>query len=314
MKDLHILPKVRDSWSFLYAERSRIDQDDKSIALWDEEGKTAVPCASLTLLMLGPGTSITHAAVRTLADNGCLVLWSGEEGVRMYGVGLGETRSSANLLRQAQLYANPESRLRVVRNMYELRFGERLSDALSLAEIRGREGLRVRAAYAAASRATGVEWKGRAYKRTDWSCADPVNRALSTANSCLYGVCHSAIVAAGYSPAIGFIHTGKMLSFVYDVADLYKTEISIPAAFHAVAGGTAQLESRVRRRCRDWFHEAHLLRRVVDDLDGLLSFEDSPGLEVPGSGAMEEDEALPGELWDPESGSAAGGVNYGDEG
>src|SRR5881397_4010708 len=114
MKDLHILPKVRDSWSFLYAEHCRVEQDEKSIALYDADGKTAVPCASLTVLMLGPGTSISHAAIRALADNGCLILWGSEQGVRTYGVGLGETRSSANLLRQVELYANPESRLRVV--------------------------------------------------------------------------------------------------------------------------------------------------------------------------------------------------------
>src|SRR5579875_2210455 len=222
MKDLHTLPKVRDSWSYLYVEHCRVDQEGKAIVLHDAEGRTPVPCAALTLLMLGPGTSITHAAIRTLAENGCLVMWTGEGAVRFYAVGMGETRSARHLLEQARRWADPILRLAVVRRMYSMRFPEPLDDYLSLQQIRGREGIRVREAYARASRATGVPWKGRSYQRDQWGSTDPINRALSAANSCLYGVCHAAIVSAGFSPALGFIHTGKMLSFVYDIADLYK--------------------------------------------------------------------------------------------
>jgi len=220
MKNLHILPRVRDSWTYLYAEHCVVEQDDKAIALFDDKGKTPVPCASLSLLMLGPGTKITHAAIRTLAESGCLVAWTGEQAVRFYAQGIGETRSSANLLRQALLHADPVQRLKVVRRMYELRFPDSLDSALTLQQIRGKEGIRVRETYARWSRETGVKWDGRAYKQSDWKRATPINRALSAANSCLYGVVHAAIVAAGYSTALGFIHTGKTLSFVYDVADL----------------------------------------------------------------------------------------------
>ncbi|MBI2323195.1 MAG: type I-E CRISPR-associated endonuclease Cas1, partial [Chloroflexi bacterium] len=218
MRDLHLLPKVRDSWSYLYVEHCRIDQEGKAIAMHDARGRVAVPCATLTLLMLGPGTSITHAAVRALAENGCLVVWAGEEGVRLYAQGMGETRSARNLLRQARLWADTASRLQVVERMYRMRFREALGRNLTLRQIRGKEGIRVREAYAQASRASGIPWRGRVFDRGNWRAADPVNRALSTANSCLYGVCHAAIVSAGYSPALGFIHTGKMLSFVYDIA------------------------------------------------------------------------------------------------
>lgn len=114
VKDLHVLPRVRDSLSHLYVEHCRIDQQDKAIAVHDAQGRTPVPCASLSVLLLGPGTSITHAAVHTLADCGCLVGWVGEHGVRFYAVGGGETRSAANLLRQARLASDPALRLRVV--------------------------------------------------------------------------------------------------------------------------------------------------------------------------------------------------------
>src|SRR6266508_2330800 len=273
MNDLHVLPKVRDSNSYLYVEHKKIDQEDKAIALHDKAGKVAVPCANLTALLLGPGTSITHAAVKTLADNGCLVLWTGENGVRFYAQGMGETRSSRRLLHQARLCSDPQLRLRVVRRLYEMRFPDPLDPDLTLQQIRGREGIRVREAYARASRETGVEWTGRAYKRQAWGEADAVNRALSSANSALYGVCHAAIVAAGYSPALGFVHTGKMLSFVYDIADLYKVDLTIPTAFQAAAEGTHELERRVRRVCRDAFHDGRLLQRIVVDVDRVLGVE-----------------------------------------
>ncbi len=312
MKDLHLLPKVRDSWSYLYAEHCRVDQEGKAIALHDAQGTTPVPCASLSLLMLGPGTSVTHAAVRALAENGCLVVWCGEEGVRLYAQGLGETRSARNLLRQARLCTDRVLRLRVVMQMYRLRFrDEPLDPNLTLQQLRGREGIRVRMAYADASRRTGVPWSGRSYQRESWSAADPVNRALSAANSCLYGVCHAAIVAAGYSPALGFIHTGKMLSFVYDIADLYKADLTIPVAFRVVAAGTSNLEGRVRRACRDAFHQQRLLQRIIPDIETALA---AGGL--PSGGDADEfavDEARPGALWDPDIGPVAGGVNRADE-
>jgi len=305
-----LLPRVRDSWSYLYVERCRVDQEDMAIAIHDKMGTTPVPCASLTTLMLGPGTRVTHAAMRALAENGCLAVWVGEKGVRFYAQGMGETRSSKHLMAQARLWADPEERMRIVRRMYRVRFPEPLDESLTLQQLRGREGIRVRESYARASRETGVKWDGRSYRRDRWETADPVNRALSAANSCLYGVCHAAIVSAGYSTALGFIHTGKMLSFVYDIADLYKADLTIPVAFRAAALDTSDLEGRVRRLCRDAFHTGRLLQRIVPDIDRLLL----------GDGALREadeplfdlDEALPGGLWDPETGEVLGGVNQAD--
>jgi CRISP-associated protein Cas1 len=307
MKDLHILPRLEDGWSFLYAEHCRIDQDAKSIAIHDKSGSIPVPCAMLSLLVLGPGASITHAAIRTLADNGCMVQWSGEEAVRFYALGMGETRSSRNLLLQARAWADSDLRMGVVRQMYEMRFEEEISDDLSLQQIRGREGVRVRETYARLARETGIQWKGRDYSRNNWRSADPINRSLSCANSCLYGLCHAAIVSAGYSPSIGFIHTGKMLSFVYDVADLYKTEVTIPVAFKTTAESTEQLETRTRHTCRDLFRETRLLERIVPDMHKVfITVAKAAAERTPDYDA---DEALPGPLWDPVAGVVEGGVN-----
>jgi CRISPR-associated protein Cas1 len=307
IKDLHLLPKFRDGWSYLYVEHCRIDRDARAVAIHDVKGVVPVPCASLALLMLGPGVSITHAAVMTLADNGCLVAWCGEEGVRFYAAGLGKTRSAANLLHQARLWADPKAHLDVVRRMYGSRFPGQLPAGLSLQHIRGMEGIRVREAYAKASRESGVEWKGRNYRGNSWAETDPVNRALSAANSCLYGLCHAAILSSGFSPALGFIHTGKMLSFVYDVADLYKADVSVPVAFREAARGTDALERRVRLACRDAVASSRLLARIVDDIYRVLGMDKASTEDMYAS-----DEANPGRLWDSEGGTVDGGVNHAD--
>jgi CRISPR-associated protein Cas1 len=301
IKDLHELPKFRDGLSYIYLEHCRIDQDEKSISCRDEEGIIRLPCAALSLIMLGPGTSITHEAIKTIADNGCLLVWCGEEGVRFYAQGLGETRSSSRLLLQAELCSDPMKRLEVVKRMYQLRFPGEMTDKLSIEELRGMEGVRVRGAYYNGGKKFGVEWTGRSYKRDDWHDADPVNRALSAANSCLYGICHSAIVSAGYSPGLGFIHTGKQLSFVYDIADLYKVDISIPLAFDVVSQHPVNPEKDVRIRMRDVFKEKGILSKIVDDIGKVLDISDPDEVN---ENDFDKDAALPGPLW---NGPAANG-------
>jgi len=305
-RNLQELPKFRDGLSYIYLEHGRLEQQDQAVAYYSQEGVVAIPAAALGVLLLGPGTSITHAAIRQLANNGCSVFWVGEEMVRFYASGMGETRSSAHLMRQVQAWADLGAHLEVVKRMYRMRFPEGLPADLTLEQIRGREGVRVRDTYAKWSRETGVEWKGRNYNRGNWAEADPINRALSAGAACLYGLSHAAIVSAGYSPALGFIHTGKQLSFVYDVADLYKAETLIPTAFLVVAESEFGVEKRVRQTLRDQLRETKLLERIVSDLHSLFD-----ALEVPDPYAM--DASAPGDLWDV-GGTVSGGVAYGEDG
>ena len=291
--DLHARPRVADSLSYLYVERCRVEQEARAIVVIDAAGRVPVPCSSLLVLLLGPGATITHAAIGNLADCGCTVGWVGEDRVRFYATGLGAMRSARNLLRQARLAVHAPSRLLVVRRMYELRFAEPLAEDLSLRQIRGREGVRVRDVYARESACTGIPWFERSYKRSDWRRADPVNRALSAANACLYGVVDAAIVATGYSLAIGFIHVGKQRSFVYDIADLYKTEVSIPVAFDVVRDGEADVESAVRKGLRARFVEVRLLDRIVSDIDAAL------GQDLTPPDMIDLDADAPGSLWGP---------------
>ena len=272
--NFHEIPKLRDSLSYFYVEHAIIDRKENSVEILQKDGRTMLPVAALCILMLGPGTSITHAAMKVIAENGCSVLWCGEEVTRCYAFGLGETRKAYHLLRQAAMVCDPQSHQRVVVNMYRYRLGEQFSPDLPLSHLRGMEGARVKAAYAQAAQQNGIKWSGRQYNRDTWEAADPVNRALSAANALLNGICHAAIVSGGYSPALGFIHTGRQLSFVYDIAALYKTELTVPAAFETVAESSANVEKRVRTLCRERFRQARLLSRILPDIDGLLEIEE----------------------------------------
>jgi len=312
LPDLQLLPRFTDGLTFLYVEHARIEQEQHAIVVVDARGRVPVPVAGLAVLMLGPGTSITHAAVLACADNGCSVLFCGEGGVRLYAAGLGETRRASNLMDQARAWADPAEHMRVVVRMYKMRFDEKVADGLTLEQLRGMEGVRVRDTYARLARETGIRWTGRVYKTSDWGAADPVNRALSTANSCLYGLCHAALVSTGFSPGLGFVHSGKSLAFVYDVADLYKCEITVPVAFTAAreesAGG---FEGRVRRRCRDVFRKSKLLERIIPDVQRALGLRQNTVkvFDFNELSDANEDAAFVGELWDP-AGAVPGGQNH----
>jgi len=299
-QDLHVLPKLRDSLSYLYFDKAVIERDNNAIVVLRKGERIPVPIASLTVLMLGPGTSITHAAMRVIAENGCMVVWCGEGAERFYGYGMGETRSSEHLMRQAKCFADPDLHMQVVRRMYSLRFEGISTENMTLQQIRGMEGVRVREFYKLFAKKYKVPWNGRNYKEEDWDAADDLNRALSAANACLYGLSNAAIVSLGYSPGLGFVHSGKMMSFVYDVADLYKAETTIPAAFEAVSQSrTDSLESVVRRICRMKMREKKVLKRIADDLAFVFQeeIEDDPNKKDPCV------------LWD-ETGSVEGGINY----
>jgi len=303
--NLRTLPKLRDGLSYVYVEKCQVEQDMLSVAIEDDENSDHVPAASLGVLMLGPGTSITHAAIKNLADSGCLVMWTGEDMVRFYAMGIGETRKGNHLELQARLWAEAATHAQVVERMYRMRFGRRLAPDLTIEQIRGMEGARVRDAYAEASRNFGVPWSGRNYDRGNWQGGDTVNRALSAANACLYSVCHTAIVSGGYTPGLGFVHTGKALSFVYDIGDLYKTETTIPVAFEIAKRDPSQLESVVRKRCREKFYEVRLLDRVLRDIDRLFDLgQDVPLPEFD----VDADPARPTPYWNP---PAAEGVDDG---
>lgn len=279
----------------LYVEKGNLDVLDGAFVVVDKTGvRTHIPVGGVACLMLEIGTRISHAAVRLAAQVGTLLVWIGEGGVRLYSAGQPGGARSDRLLYQAQLALDEEARLRVVREMYRRRFGEEPPARRSVDQLRGIEGARVRRMYPLLAQKFGVEWKARNYDIETWDAGDVPNRCLSAATSCLYGVTEAAVLAAGYAPAIGFIHTGKPLSFVYDVADLYKFETVVPLAFSIAASRPAEPERQVRLRCRDMFRKSKLLERIIPDIESLLA----AGLLTPP--APQEGQVLPA-IPNPES-------------
>jgi CRISPR-associated protein Cas1 len=270
---------IKERRSVLFLKYGQLDVQDGAFVLIDAAGvRVHVPVGAVACLMLEPGTRVSQAAVALAARAGTLLVWCGEGGVRMYAAGQPGGARADRLLYQARLALDEAARLRVVRKMFEMRFGEPPPARRSVEQLRGIEGVRVRTLYQNLARKYGLEWRARRYDPQDWQRADPANRCLSCATSCLYGVTEAAVLAAGYAPAIGFIHTGKPLSFVYDIADLFKFETVVPVAFATAAQDPRAPEQLVRLRCRDAFRETHLLRNIIPTIEEVLA---AGGLEPP---------------------------------
>lgn len=262
---------IKERLSVLFVERCQLDVVDGAFVALDQHGvRMHIPVGGVACLMLEPGVRVSHAACALAARVGTLLVWIGEGGVRVYSSGQPGGARADRLLYQAKLALDDDARLKVVRAMYKYRFGEEPPQRRSVEQLRGIEGARVRATYQILARQYGVEWKARNYDRDDWDAADIPNRCLSAATSCLYGVVEAAVLAAGYAPAIGFIHTGKALSFVYDIADLYKFDTVAPIAFAVAAKPVANVEREVRIRCRDAFRQSRLLERIIPDIETVL--------------------------------------------
>lgn len=273
---------LKERAAILFIERTQIDVKDGAFVAIDAEGaRTHIPVGGLACLMLEPGARISHAAVALAARTGTLITWVGEAGVRLYAAGQPGGARSDNLLWQAKLALDPGARLKIVREMYRRRFDEDAPSRRSIDQLRGIEGARVRRSYELLAQKHGVTWKRRRYDPGNWDAADTPNRCLSAATACLHGLAEAAVLAAGFAPAIGFLHTGKPLSFVYDIADLYKLETVVPVAFRVAglaAKGKLEMtpDRAVRLACRDNFREMGLLRRIIPDIRDVLSAGELP--------------------------------------
>ncbi len=264
--------QIKERVSLMFVERGEIDVLDGAFVVVDKTGvRTHIPLGGVACLMLEPGTRLSHRAAQLAATVGTLLIWCGEGGVRFYSAGQPGGARSDKLLYQAKLALDDDARLKVVRKMYELRFKEAPPAKRSVEQLRGIEGARVRSMYDLFAKQYGVVWKSRNYDYTDWNAGDVPNKCLSAATACLYGVTEAAVLAAGYAPAIGFIHTGKPLSFVYDIADIVKFETVVPTAFRIAATNPPVPERAVRLACRDVFRKTNLLERLIPMIEDVLA-------------------------------------------
>jgi CRISPR-associated protein Cas1 len=270
---------IKDRLSVLFIERGQLDVLDGAFVLVDKNGvRMHIPVGGVACLMLEPGIRVSHSAAVLASRVGCLLVWVGEAGVRLYSAGQPGGARADRLLYQAKLALDDEARLKVVRKMYTMRFKEEAPAKRSVEQLRGIEGARVRKMYELLAKQYRVTWQSRNYDHTEWGSGDTPNRCLSAATACLYGICEAAILAAGYAPAVGFIHTGKPQSFVYDIADIFKFETVVPVAFRIAAKNPREPERDVRLACRDSFRRSGLLKRIIPTIEEVLA---AGGVERP---------------------------------
>ena len=281
---------LKDRISMIFIEKGQVDVLDGAFVVVDVTGiRTHIPVGSVACIMLEPGTRVSHAAVGLAAKVGTLLIWVGEAGVRLYASGQPGGARSDRLLYQAKLALDEQARLKVVRKMYELRFGEPPPAKRSVDQLKGIEGARVRKMYPLLAKQYGVTWNRRDYSPDVWDASDMPNRCMSVSTHCLYGICEAGILAAGYAPAIGFIHTGKPQSFVYDIADIFKFETVVPIAFKIAARNLPNKEAdrQVRLACRDSFRQTKILKKIIPTIEEILA---AGGIEMP---KPPEDAVLP---------------------
>lgn len=295
------LPRVEDRWSFLYAERCIVHRAENALTLRDEQGTVHVPAATISSLLLGPGSTVSHQAMSLLGESGVSVVWVGENGVRFYASGRSLADSNALLQLQARCSSSQNERIKVARAMYQMRFGDEDVEGLSMRQLRGREGHRMKMHYRRCADEYGVPWAGRIFDSQDFQASDPVNQALSAGNATLYGIAHAVICALGCSPGLGIVHTGHSRSFVFDIADLYKGEFVIPLAFQIVSEGEQDVATRMRIKLRDRVFQNGLLKRCAQDIIFLLTGERDAPVDVKENRIR---------LWDYYQGNVEGGSNY----
>ncbi|MCK9329639.1 MAG: type I-E CRISPR-associated endonuclease Cas1e [Sphaerochaetaceae bacterium] len=270
------LPQVKDRYPFLYLERGRLEIDDSSVKWIDCDCNVVkIPIATISTLLLGPGTSITHEAVKVIAAANCTICWVGEDSMLFYAVGESPTSNTRNLRRQMKLSCNPSKSLEVARKLYAFRFPELDLSKSTLSELMGIEGKRVKQLYEAKAEKYGVGWAGRNYIPGKFMMSDFTNKVLTAANAALYGIISSAVYSMGYSPHIGFIHSGSPLPFVYDLADLYKESVCIDMAFYLTKELCGEYDrSRVIEEFRKRIIKEDVLSRIGKDIISALGEEE----------------------------------------
>lgn len=266
------IPPAKDRWTPVYLEHGKLEVDDSGIKWIGADGLVChLPVAALSCLLLGPGVSVTHAAVKACADSNTPLAWVGEECLRFYAFGITPTHDNANARLHAAAWSDKKRHTLIGRRMFKLRFPEIDVEKYSLKELRGMEGIRVRSLYGELGRYYGVTWKGRDYNTSNWNLSDPINRALSAANASLYAITYAVCASMGFIPSLGFVHAAGTLPFIYDMADLYKHETSFPAAFETAAQSSLHIEERVRVVLKNKIEETRFLQRLPKDLMLLFS-------------------------------------------
>lgn len=267
-----ILPQAKDRYPFLYFEHGRIEVDDSSIKwIGSDCSVVRIPIAVILAILLGPGTTITHEAIKVIAQANTTVAWVGEDSFLFYSVGQSPTADTRNIRKQILFASNQEKRTIVAKRMFLYRFPETDVKDCSVDELKGKEGHRVRSIYLELAEKYHVGWKGRGYVPGKFELSDITNKILTGCNAALYAIITSVVYIMGYSPHMGFVHSGSPLPFIYDIADLYKEYLCIDLAFSLTARLCGKYDRKiVLEEFRKRVIEFGLLEKVPVDIENIL--------------------------------------------
>ena len=267
------LPLVKDRYPFIYLERGRLEVDDSSVKWIDSDCNVVrIPVATISTILVGPGTSITHEAVKVLSSANTMLCWVGEDSLLYYATGISPTANTRNIRLQASLSSNNKTRTEVVRRMFLERFDDVDVSKCSISDLMGKEGRRVKQLYLDMAEKYKVGWQGRRYVPGEFELSDITNKVLTSANAALYALVTSSVSAMGFSPYLGFVHTGSPLPFIYDLADLYKEHLCIDFAFSMTKELAGFYDrNRVLEGFRKRVVSFDLLGRIKPDIDRLFT-------------------------------------------
>lgn len=268
---IETLAPAKDRWTPLYLEHGRLEVDDASVKWLSGQGLVCrIPVATVSALILGPGTTLTHAAIKVCADCNTPLFWMGEDGLRFYSYGIQPNHDNSMARLHAEAWASKKRREDIARKMFRFRFEDIEVSSATVQQLRGMEGKRVKFTYERLGMEYGVTWKGRDYNTQKWDLADGINKALSATNASLYALTSAVCLSMGFLPQLGFVHDAGTLPFIYDVADLYKHETSWPAAFQAIRQDPKDDGTLARQILKERVEQTKLLQRMPRDLMKLF--------------------------------------------
>lgn len=275
-----------DRHGLLWLEYGRLSVEDGTLRFvaaqseFLDAGDYAIPYQAVSMILLGPGTSLTHDVLRLCARHGVLIAAVGEGGVKSYTAPpMGQGRSDVARV-HAEKWADPKGRLDTARRLYAWRFGQVLPHR-DIETLRGIEGVRLKESYKLVAQRFGIDWKGRRYDRDNPTAADLPNQAINHAATFVEAAADIAVAAVGALPPLGFIHEHSSNAFTLDIADLYRVDLTLPLAFGAVRAyldrEANNLEREVRRRAGKLFRQEKLIPKMIDRIKELLDVDDRGG-------------------------------------
>lgn len=267
-----------DRHGLIWLDRGRLQVEDGCLRFVTSGGALPagdyqIPHQSVSIVLLGPGSSVTHDALRILAAHGCALAAIGAGGVRFYSAPPLLPDTSALARKQVMLWAEPSARIGVARAMFAVRFGEEVK-ARTLDILRGMEGARLKRMYELTAQRYGVPWRGRRYDRNNPNAADIANQAINHAASAIEAAAAIAVASTATIPQLGFVHEDSGQSFVLDIADLVRHDVMLPIAFgvakQAIANPGENIDRLVRTRAAAVFNKEQVITKLINHIKALI--------------------------------------------